>query len=159
MARKFKLNVRLDREVSDIVAALEKRGLYAGDLLYRVFTVEEGDVAERVREVLRRGTDRTSDEVLSEEDGFHNLDLGEDYDVRVNGRYLRPSEYVWAAEEGDLEGQLMDTSGPSEFPIPTFVAVYARDKMKGVFEAAYMFKGDPKDAMVALIQVQYKQRR
>ncbi len=72
MAEKFDVYVSYD-EAEEIMKKLKKRRLYSSDSLYRVLTIED-DISSRAREILRRGTDRTSDKILGDEDeGYFNL--------------------------------------------------------------------------------------
>lgn len=143
----FKLSVRND-ERRAITMALRQKGIYSQDLLYRAFAIDENcDKAARIEEILERGTDRT----LDTREGDYNLTVE---DFIVIGKRLKPSEYLWAAEESEIKEQLDDVEGSD-----ILVSVYDNTKMIEVSDK-YCFefrdKNRPQEALMALIELEYK---
>lgn len=151
----FKLELKCN-DIEEIFKALDERGLYSSDLLYRVFAIQE-NVASTVKKILRRGTDRLSDKILGNiHDGIFNVFAREDVRLKERGRPLKPSEYVWLAKEKNLEYELCN----SEPTGTVFVSVYDPSKMIAFTEGtadAYEFadKENPQDALIALIELEY----
>lgn len=155
MTERFDVRVPYDATEA-IVAALKKRELYSPDLLYRVFTLEDDGLSSRIKSVLRKGTDRTSDELSgSNKDGRFNLKEGDDIKLAERGRPLKPSEYLWLTNESDLYGQLSDAPPAGNL----FVSVYDGKLVVGVSHdgICYEFKDKekPQDALIALIRLHF----
>lgn len=139
----------------EIVDSLQQQGIYEYGLLYRVFSIREG-VSQKVKDILRRGTDRLEDDILGDaEDGYFYLPKEYDGRLEERGRQLKPSEYLWLTEEQGLEEQLIIAPDYGEL----FVSVYDPSKMllvDGGYCYEFCDKQRPKDALVALMHLQYQ---
>ncbi len=144
----FKLSIHNDEQRA-ITMALRRKGIYSRDLLYRAFAIDRNcDKAARIEEILERGTDRTSDEKRK------GYTLTREEEKRVG--LLKPSEYLYIAQEREIKEQLdcMD-----ELTGDLFVSVYDGKQMRlidNVSAFAFIHKERPQDALVALIELEYK---
>lgn len=142
----------------EIKEKLEEEGLWKPDYVYRI--VSQGKrPTEKIRRILKHGTDRTRKEggkwdYNEDEINEFRSQFGEE----LSNKLKVPKNYTFAhpfpkssEEETGIREELSDVPGKG-----FLMLIYTRSRLNTELEGiqpVYIFKGNPLEALVALVQV------